>query len=206
MSPDLAELFSLYGSDKNINGYASLYTALLWHLKLSPVSLLEVGIGTMIEGAPSSMKGYTDYYTDSYTPGASLRAWRDFFPFGDIHGVDIQTDCVFKEERITTHLCNSADYYAVHGWLQTVPNLFFDLVIDDGSHYEQHQLATLTNLWPRVKQGGFYVIEDIAIGSRLSLEPHLIHQIVGDVGIFFAGLKNNLCVIHKVPLRCIRNF
>ena len=39
---------------------------------------------------------------------------------------------------------------------------------------------------------------------RVSREPQRVHEIVGDVGIFFASLKNNLCVIHKVPLQCCR--
>ncbi len=206
MSPDLAELFSFHGSDKNNNGYSSLYTALLGHLRYSAVNLLEVGIGTLVEGAPSSMRGYAETYTNSYAPGASLRAWRDYFPFGDVRGLDIQEDCMFTEERITTYLCDSTDYRSVQVWMRECPNLFFDVVIDDGSHYDQHQLATLTNLWPRVKPGGYYIIEDIYEGSKLSLEPWLIHFVVGDVPIFFAGLKSNLCVIQKLPLKCVREF
>jgi hypothetical protein len=200
---DLATLFSMYGSDKNMNGYSSLYTTLFWHLKLSPVTFLEIGIGTMIPGAASSMHGYMP---DSYTPGASLRAWRDFFPFGSIHGMDIQQDCMIEEDRITTHLCNSTDYYATHNWVQERPDLLFDVIIDDASHWETHQLATLANLWPRVKMGGFYIIEDVPIGSLISRAPEKVHEIVGDVSIFFSGLKSNLCVIHKVPLQCAREY
>jgi hypothetical protein len=43
---------------------------LFTHLKEAPISLLEVGIGTMLPGN-SSMKGYM---SDDYKPGASLRA------------------------------------------------------------------------------------------------------------------------------------
>jgi hypothetical protein len=36
-----------------------------------------------------------------------------------------------------------------------------DIVIDDGSHQPDDQQATLLRLWPSLKRGGLYVIEDI---------------------------------------------
>ena len=147
------------------------------------------------------MKGYMP---DSYRPGASLRAWRDFFRDGMIHGMDVQPDCMITEERIESYLCNSTDANDVMAWRQARPDLSFDIVIDDGWRWDEAQLATLKHLWPLVKPGGYYVIEDVYPDSLVSREPHRIHQIVGDVGIFFAGLKSNLCVIHKVPLQACR--
>ena len=91
--------------------------------------------------------------------------------------------------------------------MRTYPELAFDIVVDDASHWDVHQLATLENLFPLVKPGGFYVIEDVVPDSLVSREPQRVLEIVGDCGIFFAGLKNNLCVIHKVPLqRCRERF
>ena len=198
---DLARLFSCYGSDKDTNGYSSLYASLFTHLRDAPISLLEVGVGTMVEGAASSMRGYM---ADDYQPGASLRAWRDWFKNGSIHGMDVQPDCLFTEERITTHHCDSTQEFHVRAWRQLNPTLEFDVIVDDGSHWDRHQLATLRNLFPLLKPGGYYVIEDVVPGSLLSREPQKVHEIVGDVGIFFAGLKNNLCVIHKAPLQACR--
>ena len=197
---DLATLFSMYGSDKDRNGYSSLYNALFLHLKASPVTLLEVGVGTMLPGN-SSMKGYMP---DSYLPGASLRAWRDFFQEGSVHGMDVQPDCLISEPRLTTHLCDSTDAESCRAWIEAHPELEFDIIVDDASHWEEHQLATLSHLFPLVKPGGYYVIEDVVPDSLVSREPQRVHEIVGDVGIFYAGVKNNLCVIHKVPLNCCR--
>ena len=197
----LSSLFASHGSDKDRNGYSSLYNALFLPLKDAPVTLLEVGIGTMIPGAPSSMKGYM---SDDYRPGASLRAWKDFFPKGQIHGMDVAADCMLSEPRITTSLCDAKDPASVLAWTQEHPDLTFDVIVDDGSHWDLPQLATLQHLFPLLKPGGFYVIEDVVPDSLVSREPQRVHEIVGDVGIFFAGLKNNLCVIHKVPLQCCR--
>ena len=129
---DLATLFTAHMSDKNTNGYTSLYTALFTHFKHAPISLLEVGIGTMIPGAHSSMKGYMP---DCYQPGASLRAWRDFFQNGEIHSMDIAPDCMLSEPRITTHLCDSTCPASVLAWTQANPDLSFDVILDDGSHW-----------------------------------------------------------------------
>ena len=100
---ELGDLFNLYGSDKERNGYVPLYQTLFRTKQENEVSLLEVGIGTMIEGAHSSMVGYA---LPNYKPGGSLRAWRDYFPKGSIVGLDVQEDTQFQEEHITTYLCN----------------------------------------------------------------------------------------------------
>ena len=197
---DLGQLFATHGSDKDRNGYTSLYNALLLPLKFWPMTLLEIGIGTMLPGN-SSMKGYMP---DSYQPGASLRAWQDFFPKGEIPGMDVQQDCLISEARIATHLCDSTDADSCRAWIDAHPDLAFDVIVDDGSHWDLHQLATLRNLFPLVRPGGFYVIEDVVPDSLVSREPRRVLEIIGNSGIFFAGLKNNLCVIHKVPLQCCR--
>ena len=35
-----------------------------------------------------------------------------------------------------------------------------ELIIDDGSHINEHIITTLKHLFPRLKEGGYYVIED----------------------------------------------
>ncbi|HKN55231.1 MAG TPA: class I SAM-dependent methyltransferase, partial [Amycolatopsis sp.] len=37
----------------------------------------------------------------------------------------------------------------------------FDIVIDDGSHINEHVLTSFHALFPHVRTGGFYVIEDL---------------------------------------------
>ena len=37
----------------------------------------------------------------------------------------------------------------------------FDIIIDDGNHDPKYQIKTLKNLFPRLKEGGVYVIEDV---------------------------------------------
>ena len=37
----------------------------------------------------------------------------------------------------------------------------FDIIIDDGSHYNEHIVATFYMMWQHVKVGGWYIAEDL---------------------------------------------
>ena len=187
---ELAGLFEKYGSDKNRNGYTPVYHSLFKNLRDKEMVFLEIGIGTMIKGAPSSMVGYA---LPNYKPGGSLRAWRDYFPKAQIHGVDIQPDTQFTEDRIKTHLCNSIDKEACHSSFQKddFPT-DIDIIIDDGAHYDEYQLKTFYHFFNLVKEGGFYIIEDVYPGSRIMTEflPK-IRGFIGNAQIFAAYLTDD---------------
>jgi SAM-dependent methyltransferase len=189
---DLGDLFNTYGSDKDRNGYTPVYDSLFKHIRTDDIALLEIGIGTMIPGVQSSMVGYA---LPGYAPGGSLRAWRDYFVKGQIVGIDIQPDTQFTDDRITTALANSSDKSALDAVLG---DKTFDIIIDDGLHWDETQMATLRNLWDRVRPGGFYIIEDITEWSRIPTEfRSQIPVIVGQSPFFFTE-KKNILVISKV--------
>lgn len=200
---DLAELFNQYGSDKDRNGYAQLYHILFDRMRDQPITMLEIGIGTLIPHVASSMLGYS---LEGYKPGGSLRAWRDFFPHGRIIGADIQPDTQFSDEpRIETYLCNSTDAGEVAKFMQNFGEGFqFDIILDDGSHVDTNQAVTLRNFYPYLKDGGIYIIEDIYPGSKITECPALVGCMCNHDPYFFAGLKNNLCCIYKKPLHSKR--
>lgn len=189
---ELGGLFNRYGSDKDRNGYTPIYHSLMKHLRTREVAVLEIGIGTMIPGVPSSMVGYS---LPGYAPGGSLRAWRDYFPKGQIVGVDVQPDTQFTEERITTHLADSSNKDALDAVLG---DRTFDLIIDDGLHYDVTQMQTLRNLWHRVRPGGFYVTEDITEWSRIPTEFRKeIVEIVGPTAPYWFSEKKNVLVVSR---------
>jgi trans-aconitate methyltransferase len=192
--PDLAELFRASLSDKDTCGYTPLYDILFSGMRERPLNVLEIGIGTMFPGAVSSMHGYAPA---DYRPGASLRVWKEYFPNARIYGVDIQPDCMFSEDRIRTFQLDSANACEVADWKRKHPDLFFDVVIEDGSHSDESQLRSLANWWERVLPGGLYITEDLNLGCLQHHSPQVVRDIVGDVPIFFAGLKNNQLVLRK---------
>lgn len=189
---DLDQLMNKYGSDKTRNGYVPMYHSFLKHLRSKPIDLLEVGIGTMIPGAPSSMVGYS---LPGYAPGGSLRAWRDYFPQGEIVGVDIQPDTQFTEERIQTFLADSSSKEQLESVLGS---RMFDVIIDDGLHYDETQMTTLENLWSRVRPGGYYIIEDVTEWSRIPTQfRSRIESILGNDGFFFLTEKKNFLIASR---------
>jgi len=159
MNENLGALFDKYGSDKNRNGYSPIYHTILKRIRDSVTNLLEIGIGTMIPHAPSSMVGYS---LPGYKPGGSLRAFRDYLPSACVVGVDVAEDCLFEEDRIKTLRADSRDATAL---ASVLGDSTFDVVIDDGLHTHDAQLATLRNLMQRVRLGGYYVVEDVYPGS-----------------------------------------
>lgn len=156
---DLVELLNHHASDKESqNSYGAVYHALLKHMRGHYFNLLEIGIGTVTPGAHSSMFGHD---LPGYRPGASLRAWRDYFPHARIYGFDVQPDTMIEDARIFTALVDSTSGAQVENFFKLSLAQEFAVVIDDGSHLVEHQLATMRNLLPRVARGGYYVVEDV---------------------------------------------
>lgn len=181
----LQELIDKYGSDKNASKYTEAYVHFFEPIKDKVADILEIGLGTIIPGAKSSMHDWKTKQIADYKPGASLRVWQDYFPNANVYGGDIQEDTQFTDERIKTFLFNSQSGIECN---KTLKDLTFDIIIDDGDHDAISQIKTIYNLIGRVRPNGFYVIEDITPGNweiilefvtplihALQLEPFLIN-------------------------------
>ena len=84
--------------------------------------------------------------------------WRTYFPRSRIYGIDVYDKSPHNERRIKTFMGSQVDEQFLAEVAQTVGRL--DIVIDDGSHLNQHVLRTFELLFPRLSQDGIYVIED----------------------------------------------
>lgn len=94
--------------------------------------------------------------------GNSLRMWRDYFPRGNINGVDISPDAARHEDkrnRIRVFIGSQNDRDFLKKMIDEVGHP--DVVIDDGSHRAEDQIISMSVLWPLVKPGGWYIVEDI---------------------------------------------
>lgn len=97
--------------------------------------------------------------------GESLRMWQALFPCGEITGVDISPDSTWPEGTVRV-VANQADP-ALPGMLGGQ----FDLIVEDGCHVGEMSRRTFDILWPIVKPGGYYVIEDWMVSLRPSSRP-----------------------------------
>jgi len=115
-------------------------------------TLLEVGIGY-----PDLMRGIAG---GDYQTGASLHMWKEFFPEAMIYGCDIEPQCMMDEDRIRTFVVDETKPEELDRMMAAIGEPL-DVIIDDGSHITEHQIATARHLLPYVKQGGVYVVEDV---------------------------------------------
>jgi len=149
----LESLLNQCGSDKaQTHAYHHFY-ANAFDNESIVMDVMEIGLGTNNIDVLSTM-GPTG------RPGASLRAFRDFFPNAEIIGCDVDCRILFEEHRITTKHVD-----------QTKPETFdliasdtrYDLMIDDGLHSPHANINSLTFFLKNIKLGGWAVVEDIGI-------------------------------------------
>src|SRR5579863_2494095 len=150
---ELKNLFDHYGSDKGYSNhnYHWLYGSILGTRRAS--ALLEIGLGTNNEDVVSNM-------TRQGTPGASLRAFRDFLPEAHIYGADIDRRILFQEERVSTFFVDQTDIDSFAELSAALPDEL-DLIIDDGLHTPNANLASLVFGLGRLKVDGYFLVEDI---------------------------------------------
>ena len=90
--------------------------------------------------------------------GGSLRMWQDLFPDGLVAGCDSDPQCTWPQGTVqivapqdSAYLARYAEHLSPAGW---------DLIVDDASHVGEVSGRTWRMLWPLVRPGGWYVLED----------------------------------------------
>lgn len=151
---ELKKNFDKYGSDKaSKNNYHLIYDPLLSE-RGAVKAVLEIGLGTNNTKIASNMG-------KDGKPGASLRAFRDFLPHAMIYGADIDREILFEEDRIKTFFVDQTNPITLEDLSKNLPDQF-DLIIDDGLHAPNANIATLTFALPKLKSnGGWFILEDI---------------------------------------------
>ncbi len=92
--------------------------------------------------------------------GESLYMWEEYFPNAEIHGLDINKECEkFNKGRVKIHIGDQSNKNFLNDLGEK--NNFFDIIIDDGSHIHDHIIKSFTSLYPFLKNGGYYVVEDV---------------------------------------------
>lgn len=164
--PSLRDILISHGSDKaQHHQYHQVYEPLFASLRHMPTSLLEIGVE---DG--HSMASWTEYFTHPDTKIVGL-AYKN--KLEEFIADDVRISIVYGNQNSLTvqqELARKGNY---------------TVIIDDGSHVPSHQWNTFSALWPFVKPGGLYIIEDIETsywskeasiyGNRLASE----HNIMG---------------------------
>jgi hypothetical protein len=156
---ELCLLAEKYKTDKcrlYRHNYTPYYYALLSPYRQSIKDILEIGVG--FPGKPGS--NVMEHVANlGYKKGASLYMWREFFPNAQILGLDIHPEAMFTDDSIQTFLSNQTDEETIK---RNLTRKQFDFIIDDGSHILQDQQKSFDILFPFLRQGGIYIIEDLS--------------------------------------------
>jgi len=126
-------------TDKEEHGILAIYEERFAGWRERPVSYCEVGV----------------------FEGGSLEWASRFFANPDVRivGLDIDLPQVtFEDQRISLIRCDQNDGRNLARVGVTVGP--FDLIVDDGSHLARETTTTMTFLWPFLRPGGWYAIED----------------------------------------------
>ncbi len=141
---NLCELATLYRTDKwNSHWYAQHYQKHFYPLRLKKLNILEIGVGG---------------YEDPQAGGKSLKMWETFFPNSMIYAIDIYDKKALEKGRIKIFQGSQES----ESFLKKIVELSggFDIIIDDGSHINEHVIKTFNILFPMLNDGGIYVVED----------------------------------------------
>jgi hypothetical protein len=136
----LDELAIKNGTDKSsmIHDYCFKYEKYLTFNRNDKLKILEIGVWK----------------------GESLSTWSEFYPNSLIVGIDINKDCkIYESEKIKIEIGSQIDEQFLKYVVETYGE--FDLIIDDGSHYQSHMIKSFEFLFPYVKKTGLYVVEDV---------------------------------------------
>jgi hypothetical protein len=143
-SSNLNRIATIHKTDKSrYHFYAQHYQHHFRPFKYKKVKMLEIGVG----GYDSPISG-----------GESLRMWKTYFPFAKIFALDNFDKSFLEERRIKIFKGSQVDLKFLDEVCTAAGP--FELIVDDGSHINEHVIQTFDFLFPKLKSGGIYVVED----------------------------------------------
>ncbi len=183
MHDPLTKLAILYGTDKfGYHDYTPNYFKMFKHLKEAPVKVLEIGVGG---------------YADDDRGGQSLEVWRDFFPNAQITGIDIQKKTMDLGERVEILRGSQVDADFLKDLVKKRGP--FDIIVDDGSHRNEHVVKSFELLFPTLAPGGIYVAEDVQTSFHPRFGGSLEMTAPNSIG-YFGDMQRQLGINSKAPL------
>ncbi len=136
----LDEIAKKYGTDKSseVHNYCVKYEKYLPFKRDEHLNILEIGV----------------------LNGESLKMWKEYFYNSHIVGIDINPECKkYEEQRVSVEIGSQVDgNFLSRLWQQYGP---FDMILDDGSHMNEHVIYSFEHLFGSVKSGGVYIVEDV---------------------------------------------
>lgn len=129
------------GTLKNslLHDYMEVYAEYFAPFRKKPIRFLEIGI----------------------FEGDSVKLWESYFINAELHFIDV-TDSNIKyfSNRSHYHFLDQGNSSSLVKFADNIKGQF-DIIIDDGGHTMRQQITSFKALFPYIKSGGLYIIEDL---------------------------------------------
>jgi hypothetical protein len=140
----LVRLGEFFKTDKwGEHSYLRHYQTHFHDLRSKRINVLEIGVGG---------------YGNTVIGGNSLRMWKAYFRQANIFGIDIYDKRPLEEKRIKIFQGSQVDEAFLKDVIDQIGGV--DVIIDDGSHINADVIRTFEILFPLLRRGGIYAIED----------------------------------------------
>jgi len=206
-SHTFAQLSAKYGSDKDtVEGahspyvwpahtYGTFYEFMFRDHRSEVKYVFECGIGSNNSSLASNMG-------EDGKPGASLRLWLEYFPSCKVYAGDIDLKSLITEDRIQSFQLDQTNPQSIKLFWEKIPNIKFELMIDDGLHNVNAGITLLLNSIHKLSPDGIYIIEDVSVNdletySKQLSDHDIVHYFVSLHRDKEYGFDNNLIVIRQ---------
>lgn len=137
----------------SLHHYTEIYERFFFQWKNDPIAIFEIGVAN----------------------GGSLKMWQEYFPNATIVAADIEDKSQFDNSHVKTVVADQSRRDQLRLAVDAGGG-HYDVLLDDGGHTMEQQQVSLGYLFPFVKPGGFYVLEDIhtsipALWPEYGVEP-----------------------------------
>jgi hypothetical protein len=130
---------SAYSDKASLHDYPKVYSHVLANIEIR--NFLEIGL----------------FLND--LQHTDLNAWASLYPEAGIYGGDVKLSQLFDRDNIKMHYAEQSDINSFE-ILKEVFNVEFDVILDDASHAHDLTINTFSALFPALRSGGVYMIED----------------------------------------------
>ena len=151
--PSLEKIFRDSGSDKyHVHRYDHYYDVWFRDYRHTARTFLEIGV----------------------FHGASMRSWQEYFGsasktkiYGLGYGISQEVVDLFQNDtQIQILMGDQSTNETMQRLLDIIiaqdnDYPYWDIIIDDGSHFPEHTVFTFFSLWKSIAPGGVYIIEDL---------------------------------------------
>jgi len=175
---EMCQMASKYGTDKHSFGYTSVYYEIMKEFRNETVNIFEIGIfkGASIRMWHNFFLSGKIYGIDNgrLLPAAKIKYGSCENPSDDDAKL-LQPDAILENIRYEwlendRIKCFTADQRS-ENQLHNAFNYFncneFDVILDDGHHFQEHQQKSLGIMFPNIKSGKYYIIEDVIDHAQL---------------------------------------